>query len=356
VVVFARHFYRRHARGVERARGQGGCGAVGLGGGAAEGRWSEDYRAWRRSKLGKERWVYLWADGIYSGLRAEDEQLCALVVIAVNERGQKKFLAIEDGMRESTQSWREVLLEAQDGQRAELPPQIRAAQAKAALHEIWMAETKAEAQRAFDQFVATFAAKYPKAVECLAKDPAELLAFYDFPAEHWIHLRTSNPIESTFATVPHRTDRTKGCLTRDGMLAMIFKLGMSAQRSWRQLRGFGCLAKVIDGVKFRDGIEIHEQQSNRRVQTPRQGCRLISSRTPDCREGRNCRERSGCPGGDGRKLLGMALPKAEDDPLCADRHPADISSHRLLHVLGAGFLPAQAAWLTCVNHAARASA
>jgi len=273
-----------------------------------KGRWAEEYRVWRRAKLGKERWVYLWADGIYSGLRGEDERLCALVVIGVNESGQKKFLAIEDGVRESTQSWREVLLELKR-RGLEIPPRLavgdgalgfwaaleelypetrhqrcwkhktmnvlnylpRALQpkAKAALHEIWMAETKAEAQRAFDQFVSTFGAKYPKAVECLVKDRTELLAFYDFPAEHWIHLRTTNPIESSFATVRHRTDRTKGCLTRDGMLAMIFKLGMSAQRSWKRLRGFHWLAKVIEGVRFRDGVAVQERQSNRRVQTPR---------------------------------------------------------------------------------------
>lgn len=271
-------------------------------------RWSAEYRAWRGAKLGKERWVYLWADGIYSGLRAEDERLCALVLIGVNERGQKKFLAVEDGVRESKQSWRELLLQLKR-RGLEIPPRLavgdgalgfwaaldeiypqtrqqrcwkhktvnvlnylpRALQpkAKAALHQIWMAETKADAQRAFDQFITTFGAKYPKAVECLTKDRAELLAFYEFPAEHWIHLRTTNPIESTFATVRHRTNRTKGCLTREGMLAMIFKLGMSAQRRWRQLRGFQWLAKVIDGVKFRDGIEVKERERNRHAHAPR---------------------------------------------------------------------------------------
>ena len=262
-----------------------------------KGRWMEEYRLWRRAKLGRDRWVYLWADGIYSGLRAEEERLCALVVIGVNERGQKKFLAIEDGVRESKQSWRELLL-ALKGRGLAIPPRLavgdgalgfwaaldeiypetrhqrcwkhktvnvlnylpRALQprAKAALHEIWMAETRSDALRAFEQFIATFGQKYPKAVECLAKDRTELLAFYDFPAEHWIHLRTSNPIESTFATVRHRTDRAKGCLTRDGMLSMIFKLGMSAERSWRRLRGFEWLAKVIGGVTFRDGIEMQQ--------------------------------------------------------------------------------------------------
>jgi putative transposase len=261
-------------------------------------RWSQEYQAWRRKPLGKERWVYVWADGIYSGLRAEDQRLCALVVIGVNERGQKRFLAIEDGVRESKQSWVDLLRELKkrglvmapklavgdgalgfwaaledifhDTQRQRcwvhktanilnyLHKSIQA-KAKAALHEIWMAETKANAQTAFDQFVASYGAKYPKATECLAKDREALLAFYKFPAEHWIHIRSSNVIESSFATVRHRTDRTKGCLTRDGMLAMIYKLGQSAERNWRRLRGFEWLAKVVEGVKFRDGIEVKNE-------------------------------------------------------------------------------------------------
>ena len=263
-----------------------------------KGCWAEEYRLWRRAKLGRDRWVYLWVDGIYSGLRAEDERLCALVVVGVNERGQKKLLAIEDGVRESKQSWREVLLGLK-GRGLTLPPKLAVGdgalgfwaavreiypdtrpqrcwvhktanvlnylpkalqpKAKAALHEIWMAETRAQALVAFEQFVTTFEAKYPKAVECLVKDREALLAFYDFPAEHWIHIRTTNPIESTFATIRHRTDRTKGCLTRDGMLSMIFKLGMSAEHNWRRLRGFEWLAKVISGATFRDGIEVQQR-------------------------------------------------------------------------------------------------
>jgi len=273
-----------------------------------KGCWMEEYRLWRRSKLGKDRWVYLWVDGIYSGLRAEDQRLCALVVVGVNERGQKKLLALEDGVRESKQSWREVLLELK-GRGLTIPPKLAVGdgalgfwaavreiypetqlqrcwvhktanvlnylpkalqpKAKAALHEIWMAETKAHALVAFAQFVTTFEAKYPKAVECLVKDREALLAFYDFPAEHWIHIRTTNPIESTFATIRHRTDRTKGCLTRDGMLSMIFKLGMSAEKNWRRLRGFQWLAKVIDGVKFRDGIEVQQRVRKADHQAPR---------------------------------------------------------------------------------------
>lgn len=263
-----------------------------------KGRWSQEYKAWRRKPLGKDRWVYVWADGIYSGLRAEDERLCALVLIGVNERGQKRFLAIEDGVRESKQSWLELLrdlkerglklapnLAVGDGALgfwaalAEIFPATRhqrcwvhktanvlnylpkslQARAKAGLHDIWMADTKVNAETAFDRFVTHYGAKYPKATECLAKDRAALLAFYAFPAEHWIHIRSSNVIESSFATIRHRTDRTKGCLTRDGMLAMIYKLGQSAERSWRRLRGFEWLAKVVEGVKFRDGIEVRTE-------------------------------------------------------------------------------------------------
>lgn len=256
--------------------------------------WAREYCKWREEDLGKERWVYLWADGVYSGLRAEDTKLCALVIIGVNERGEKHFLAIEDGIRESTQSWREVLLKLKsrgmnspdlavgDGamgfwaaldeiygdtrqQRCWMhktmnvlnylpkPSQVKA---KEALHNIWQAETKVDAEKAFDLFIKTYEAKYPKATLCLQKDREELIAFYGFPAKHWQSLRTSNPIESTFGTIRHRTKRSKGCLTRDGMLHMMFKLGMCAEKKWRKLRGFNDLAKVIAGVQFKNGIEV----------------------------------------------------------------------------------------------------
>ncbi len=256
--------------------------------------WSEQYQQWRNTKLDKDRWVYIWADGIYSGLRSEENKLCALVIIGVNERGQKQFLAIEDGIRESTQSWREILLKLK--QRGMNPPKLaigdgamgfwaaleevypktrsqrcwvhkcgnvlnylpKSAQprAKQALHEIWQAETKADAEKAFDLFIESYEAKYPKAAICLQKDREEMLAFYDFPALHWQSIRTSNPIESTFGTIRHRTKRSKGCLSRDGMLHMMFKLGLCAEKKWRKLRGFDYLAKVIQGVLFKDGIEV----------------------------------------------------------------------------------------------------
>ncbi len=213
----------------------------------------------------------------------EQTKLCALVVIGVNERGEKHFLAIEDGVRESTQSWWEVLLKLKS--RGLTPPKLaigdgamgfraaleevypetrqqrcwmhktmnvlnclpRSAQPKAkqALHNIWQSETQADAEKAFDLFIKTYEPKYPKAAICLHKDREELMAFYQFPAQHWQSIRTSNPIESTFGTIRHRTRRSKGCLSRDGMLHMMFKLGLCAEKKWRRLRGFDYLAKVI---------------------------------------------------------------------------------------------------------------
>ncbi len=255
--------------------------------------WSQEYKDWNREGLDRDRWVYLWADGIHSGLRGDEGRLCALVVIGVNERGHKKLLAIEDGERESTQSWREVLLALKerglnqpelgigDGalgfwnaleevypgtkhQRCwvhkmanvlnKLPKSVQP-KAKAALHNIWQEETKEAAQSAYQLFIKTYQDKYPKATQCLEKDREELMTFYSFPAKHWMSIRTTNPIESTFATIRHRTKRCKGCLSRDGMLSMMFKLGQCAEKKWNRIRGFAYLAKVIQGVPFKDGIE-----------------------------------------------------------------------------------------------------
>ena len=256
--------------------------------------WANEYQHWRESPLGADQCAYIWADGIYSGLRSEKDKLCALVIIGVNERGQKRFLAIEDGVRESTQSWREILLKLKsrgmnvpqlaigDGAMGfwaamdEVYPQTRhqrcwvhktanilnslpkssQPKAKEAIHEIWQAETKINAEKAFELFIETYQDKYPKATLSLQKDREELLAFYDFPAKHWQSIRTSNPIESTFGTIRHRTKRSKGCLNREGMLHMMFKLGQCAEKNWRKLRGFDYLAKVIEGVQFSDGIEV----------------------------------------------------------------------------------------------------
>jgi transposase-like protein len=259
--------------------------------------WHDEYRRWSERRLDADRWIYWWVDGIYSGLRAEDARLCVLVVMGVNERGQKRFLAIEDGVRESTQSWREVLLGLKARGLTSAPelavgdgalgfwaaleeiypstgvqrcwkhkaanvlnylPRSVQPKAKGALHEIWMAATRHQAELAFDRFIATYEAKFPKATACLVKDRAALLAFYDFPAEHWVHLRTTNPIESAFATIRHRSDRAKGCVTRATMLAFMFKLALAAEQSFRKLKGFAHLAKIIAGVRFIDGVETIE--------------------------------------------------------------------------------------------------
>ena len=255
--------------------------------------WGNDYDQWCKRRLDKDQWVYIWADGIYSGLRGTDSKLCVLVIIGVNELGEKHFLAIEDGVRESKQSWRDVLLGLKnrgmnapklavgDGamgfwaalgevygqtrhQRCWMHkmvnvmnymPKSMQLKVKSALHEIWQAPTKEEANKAFNLFEDMFEDKYPKAVNNLRDDREELMAFYDFPAQHWQSLRTTNPIESTFATIRHRTKRAKGCLTDKGMLHMMFKLAECAQKNWRRLRGFDFLAKVITGVRFVDGVE-----------------------------------------------------------------------------------------------------
>ena len=262
--------------------------------------WADELSAFRTSSLAKDRWIYLWADGIHFGIRADNAPLCALVVIGVNERGRKQLLAIEEGYRESTQSWREVLLHLKarglqisaklatgDGAMgfwaalAEVYPETREQRcwvhktanvlnclaksvqpkAKADLQAIWMADTRDAANKAFDQFAALYGAKYPKAVERLVKDREPLMTFYDFPAEHWRHLRTTNPIESAFATVRHRTNRTRGALSRESIVPFVFKLGKVAEQHWRKLNGFEYLAKVITGVRFRDGIEVCEDSA-----------------------------------------------------------------------------------------------
>ncbi len=254
--------------------------------------WKEDFDQWRRRSLAGKRYVYFWADGVYLQARMEEKQ-CLLVIIGADEEGNKELLGLLDGYRESEQSWMELLLDLKR-RGLEIGPKIavgdgalgfwkalaqvygkcrrqrcwvhktanvlnklpKAAQkrAKAQLKEIWMAETRSEAESAFDFFIEAYEAKYPKAVQCLTKDREDLLAFYDFPAEHWVHLRTTNPIESTFATVKLRTYKTKGCLSRTTGLAMAFKLCQSAQKRWRKLNKSEMLAEVIEGVKFVDGV------------------------------------------------------------------------------------------------------
>ena len=255
--------------------------------------WVKEQQEWSRRSLEDKRYVYLWVDGIHFNIRLEEGRQCILVVLGATVDGKKELLAIADGYRESAQSWKEVLLDLQargleeppklavgdgalgfwkalaevfpstPGQRcwvhktanilAKLPKNKQAV-AKEDLQQIWMAETRAEANKAFDLFVKKYEAKYPKAVACLVKDREQLLVFYDFPAEHWKHLRTTNPIESIFATVRLRHRRTKGSGSRLACFAMVFKLVQSASKRWRRLTGHALITDVIHGVQFKDGI------------------------------------------------------------------------------------------------------
>jgi putative transposase len=265
--------------------------------------WQEEHEHWQKRDLSARRYVYLWADGVYFTPRLEHERQCLLVLIGADATGRKELLAIEDGWRESAQSWRELLLRLRDENGLVLEPELATGdgalgfwqalhqvwpktrqqrcwvhktanilnalpkavhgKAKQDLHAIYEAENRKAAEDAFDRFLAKYGAKYDKATVCLSKDRQALLAFYDFPAEHWKHVRTSNPIESTFATVRLRTDRTKGCLSRQTALAMVFKLAKSAERHWRRLDGSQRLAQVIQGVRFRDGepVQAAEDQA-----------------------------------------------------------------------------------------------
>ena len=207
--------------------------------------WSEEHRAWSQRDLSGERYVYWWVDGVYCNIR-QDDRLCLLVIVRVTEHGRKQLVAVEDGYRESQASWTELLTDLKQ-RGLQIPPKV-----KAALHEIWMAPTREATHQAFDQAIARFQAKYDKAMECLAKDRGELLAFYDFPAEHWVQIRTTNPIESTFATVRLRTKRTRNCGSRSTTLAMVYRLMLSAQKRWWAIKGFRLLSLVVNGAELKE--------------------------------------------------------------------------------------------------------
>jgi len=262
--------------------------------------WSDEHARWSRRDLSAKHYVYFWVDGIHVQARLEDDAQCLLVIIGATPEGRKELVGLIDGVRESAQSWKELLLDLKRrglamgpelavadgalgfwqaveevwpktcGQRCWVHktanvlnklPKSQQPKAKRAIQEIWMAETKKDALAAFDAFAETWGIKYEKAVECLTKDRDALLAFYDFPAEHWKHLRTTNPIESSFATVRHRTIRSKGCLSNKTALAMIFKLAETAEKSWRRLDGHNQLPKLILGVRFTDGVEVVRPQA-----------------------------------------------------------------------------------------------
>lgn len=258
--------------------------------------WRLEYEQWRQRSLRDKEYVYVWVDGIYFGVRLEDARQCMLVVIGATKEGRKELLGLTDGYRESEASWKELLLELKErgltvdpklavgdgalGFWKALPqvfgstgvqrcwkhktanvlnklPKGLQLKAKAELNDIWMADSRAAAEQAFDKFLLSYQSKYPKASECLNKDRTALLTFYDFPALHWQHIRTTNPIESTFATVRLRTSKTRGCVSRGGMLAMVFKLTKVAEQKWYKLKGSEFLVQVIQGIRFKDGTQVN---------------------------------------------------------------------------------------------------
>jgi len=255
--------------------------------------WQKDYEAWSRRDLRGKRYIYWWADGIYFNVRLDAERPCLLIMMGTLEDGTKELITVWDGIRESKESWLEVLRDLKARGLAEAPklavgdgalgfwaaleeefsevreqrcwvhktanaldklPKSVQPYAKKLIHEMYLAPTKEKAMAAYRRFLSEFEAKYPKATECLRKDEDVLFTFYDFPAEHWRHIRTTNPIESTFATVRHRTRQTKGCGSRLATLMMVFKLANQAERHWRKLNGSELLMKVVEGVRFTDGV------------------------------------------------------------------------------------------------------
>lgn len=256
--------------------------------------WEEEYRSWCRRDLSEKRYAYIWADGIHVNVRLDEERCCILVIMGADEQGNKELVAVSDGYRESKASWKEVMLDLkrrglQEGPKLaigdgalgfwaalrevfpgpmtreqrcwfhksgnildKLPKSVQS-KAKAMIREMWQAPTKEDALSAYQHFVNAWHDKYPKAVECLQKDEQVLFSFYDFPAAHWAHIRTANPIESTYATIRLRTKRTKGCGSRMATLTMVWKLALEAQKTWRRLMGYQQITLVMEGRRFVDG-------------------------------------------------------------------------------------------------------
>ena len=263
--------------------------------------WEQEYTTWCKRSLAGKNYVYIWADGIYLQARMDDCKNCVLVIIGVNPDGVKELLGLEIGFRESKESWKSMLLELKargltispllaigDGalgfwgalhevypttkqQRCwvhktanildKLPKALHVS-AKKAIHEIYMSEDRTMARKMLKKFITKYGSKYPKAAECLLKDEEALLAFYDFPGAHWTHIRTTNPIESTFATVRHRTYKSKGCFSQQTILTMVFKLCQGAEQRWKKLYGYAELEKLVNGSKYVDGIHVENASSN----------------------------------------------------------------------------------------------
>ncbi len=258
-------------------------------------KWEEEFSQWNDRYLSGKRYVYWWADGVYFNIRMESERSCMLVLIGVLSEGTKELVAVEEGPRESELSWQSLLLSLKrrglthgpllaigDGslgfwnalkkgypesrqQRCwvhktanvldKLPKSVQP-EAKRMIHEIYMSPGQKAALKAFDDFVELFEVKYPKATNCLLKDKDQMLAFYDFPAEHWRHIRSTNVMESTFATVRLRTYKTRGCLSRQTALAMVFKLIQAAEKKWQRIHSYKLLPVVLTGEKFIDGVQV----------------------------------------------------------------------------------------------------
>jgi len=269
--------------------------------GRLKGKWGDEYLAWQERDLTGQRYVYMWADGVYLQARMESLAECMLVIIGATPEGKKELLGFQVGFRESAQSWKELLVDLK-GKGLTIAPELATGdgalgfwkaldqvfpktrhqrctvhktanvlnkvpksihnQVKHDLRQIWTAPDRTTAGKAVDIFAEKYSPKYDKAVQCLVKDRDRLLAFFDFPAEHWDHIRTTNPIESVFATVRHRTVRTKGSLSQTTTKLMVFKLIMTAVKTWRRLKGDKLLPKVVEGVTFKDGVETVEQSTN----------------------------------------------------------------------------------------------
>jgi len=263
--------------------------------------WLDEYDVWRKRDLSGKQYVYWWVDGVYLTARMETEKTCMLVIVGADSAGKKELVAMVDGFKESKQGWLDLL---QDLQRRGLKhsphlaigdgalgfwgaltqvypqtkqqrcwvhktanvldklPKSQQSRAKSMLHDIYLAPTHHDAKIAWDNFINAYQLKYPKAVQCLEKDKDQLLTFYQFPAQHWVHIRTTNPIESTFATVKHRTRKSKNCFSRNTIIASTFKLLQEAQKRWKRLYGYKCLAEVINLKKFVDGVMVDSVTQN----------------------------------------------------------------------------------------------
>jgi len=261
--------------------------------------WMEEYDEWNKRSLKEKHYVYLWADGIYFNVRLSDDRPCMLVLMGATAEGKKEIIGLIDGERESAISWKDLLLDLKRRGLTKVPevavgdgafgfwsaleevypgvrhqrcwvhktnnvldklPKKQHGRAKELLHQMYQSATKQDALASYEQFLSLYRDKYPKACQCLEKDKAVLFTFYDFPAAHWLHLRTTNPIESTFATVRHRTRQTKGCGSREATLMMVYKLTREAEKRWRKLNASKLLLKVLNGVRFVDGEEENEQR------------------------------------------------------------------------------------------------